>query len=150
MKIAEIALSVCINDGRGTNRLKDKPEGLITVAEFSRNVGIVADTLRDWISAYLYGAKRLEPSNPSSVPYKDARRAAKVSRLNDKVGAKNSLKRRLVGSSSLKDVENYSITYLEYTNKILNQLKSQGHEKIPKGVKTELKIKLKQVLKMLE
>ena len=150
LKIAEIALSVCIVDGRGTNRLAVKPEGLVTVTDFARATGINSDTLRDWIASYLYGAKRLKPSNPSSVPYKDARRAAKVSKLNDKVGVNNRVKRIHKQATTVKEIENYSTTYLQYTIKILNQLKTQGHSKIPSGVKAELKIKLKQVLKRLE
>jgi hypothetical protein len=150
LKIAEIALSVCIEDGRGTNRLAVKPDGLITIKDFSRETGINVDTLRGWIASYLYGAKRINPSNPTSVPYKDARRAAKVCRLNAKAGANNSVRRGHKTDATLKDIENYSTTYLGYTTKILNQLKSQGHSRIPVGVKAELKIKLKQILKRLD
>jgi hypothetical protein len=84
------------------------------------------------------------------VPYKDARRAAKVSRLNARVGAKNTIKRHHKTTTTLKDIENYSTNYLEYTTKILGQLETQGHSRIPAGVKSELKIKLKQVLKRLD
>jgi phage antirepressor YoqD-like protein len=150
MKIAEIALSVCIEDGRGANRLIVKPKGLITIADFAKATGINKATLRDWIAAYLYGAKRLNPSNPSSVPYKDARRAAKVSRLNAKVGAGNTVQQKHKTTTTLKDIENYSTTYLTYTTKILSQLETQGHSRIPDGVKAELKIKLKQILKRLD
>jgi hypothetical protein len=150
MKIAEIALSVCVRDGRKYNAMAEKPKDITTLADFAERSGVVYATLMDWVAAYEYGAKAVNPKKPSSVPYKEARRAAQVSKLNAKTGKSNTVARKAVSASSLRDVGVYSSTYLSYTSRFSNMLKTQKAASIPKGVKTELRIKLKQILKALE
>jgi hypothetical protein len=149
MKIAEIALSVCVRDGRRYNFMAEKPAGVITLADFAERTGLVYGTLMDWVASYEYGAKAINPRRPSSVPYKEARRAAQVSNLNAKAGKANTVKPKAARTSSLLDVGVYSSTYLSYTAKFSAMLKAQKTKDIPKGVKTELRIKLKQILKAL-
>ena len=149
MKIAEIALSVCVKDGRKYNAMAEKPADVITLADFAEKAGLVYGTLMDWVKVYEYGAKAVSPRKPSSVPYKEARRAAQVSKLNARVGNSNTLKAKASRAKSLRNAGVYSSTYLSYTYKFSNMLKEQKSADIPKGVKTELLIKLKQILKML-
>jgi hypothetical protein len=149
MKIAELALSVCVKDGRKYSAMAEKPEDVITLADFAEKAGLVYGTLMDWVASYEYGAKAINPRRPSSVPYKEARRVAKVSKLNAKPGNANTVKPKAAKINSLRDIEVYSSTYLSYTAKFSAMLKTQKAAGIPKGVKTELRIKLKQILKAL-
>lgn len=149
MKIAEIALSVCVKDGRKYNAMAEKPTDVITLADFAEKAGIVYGTLMDWVASYEYGAKALNPRRPSSVPYKEARRAAQVSKLNAKSGKANTLKPKASRAKTQLGVGAYSVTYLSYTAKFSNMLKAQNAKDVPKGVKTELRIKLKQIIKAL-
>ena len=63
MKIAEIALRVCLIDGRELNRIADRDPDVSTIAEFSKQIGVKYGTLRHWTNAFPGGGDR-----PIGVP----------------------------------------------------------------------------------
>lgn len=110
--------------------------------------------MHEWITVYEKGAKAISPRRPDSVPFGDAKKALTDVRASERLGVDvdnkvEAMRKKRKRDKTTLTIKGYSPTYLAYTTNFLGKLNKQGVSGIPRGVRAELKIKLRQILKQL-
>ena len=148
LKVAELAVHVCIK-GKG---IVDSDS--YTYTKFANQIGIHPKTLLEWVASYEHGAKSINPESPTEVSYKDARAKLTSTRITKRMHpeikpAIKAVQRNKTKNEEEKKIDSYSLIYLKYSVRMRGCLERQGSKNIEKGVKTELKIILNQIIKKL-
>jgi len=151
--IARVAHKVC-TPGTGGRTPKDQ----YTYTRFAREVGINRDTLLEWVRLYetvILNSDLKNKESFTSQDYSTARKAIACKSFRERNGIQvdnRSMKRMVRTAQRNKDdqtVYNSSFKALKSVRLMLGHIAKQGIKQMDEGVKNELRVLCKQVLKII-